>query len=74
MSTFFVVLLFQEFESDNDDFPESIEEALDYFQEIQVELLKEGISFDFIFENIMFKNFDLVIFSIISQSQSSKKC
>ena len=74
MSTFFVVLLFQEFESDNDDFPESIEEALDYFQEIQVELLKEGISFDFIFENIMFTNFDLVIFSIISQSQSSKKC
>lgn len=32
----------QEFESDDDDFPESIEDALDYFQEIQVELLKEG--------------------------------
>ena len=48
MSTFFVVFLFQEFESDDDDdFPESIEEALDYFQEIQVELLKEGFSFDF---------------------------
>lgn len=57
MSTFFVVLLFQEFESDNDDFPESIEEALDYFQEIQVELLKEGISFDFIFRKYYVQKF-----------------
>ena len=57
MSTFFVVLFFQEFESDNDDFPESIEEALDYFQEIQVELLKEGISFDFIFRKYYVQKF-----------------
>ena len=33
----------QDFESDDEDFPESIEAALDYFQEIQVELLKEGV-------------------------------
>jgi len=38
-------MIFQEFDSDEEDdyIPETIEEALDYLQQIQWELLKEGI-------------------------------
>lgn len=45
-----------DFESDDEDFPESIEAALDYFQEIQVELLKEEERMLAQYEELM--NFD----------------